>query len=99
MTRETIKSFILVVLVGLSFLLSYILWSYQPKYEMFYDASYITEADIGGKERTKNDIIRPTNIVFHHENLAEDVYGFILPKEIQTFFNEITTWELSNVEV
>lgn len=96
MNRETIKTFILVVLVGLSFLLSYILWSYQPKYELFYDASYINEADVGGKERTKNELIKPSNIVFHDEDL---LLGFVRPTDRQALFQEIQTWELTNVTI
>src|SRR5690625_2480396 len=94
MNRETIKTFILVVLVGLSFLLSYILWSYQPKYEMFYDASYINEADVGGKERTKNELIKPSNIVFHE---GDTLLGFVRPTDRQAFFQEIKTWELTDI--
>lgn len=92
MNRETIKSFVLFVLVGLSFLLSYILWSYQPKYEMFYDASYINEVDVGGKEHTKQELIKPSNIIFHIEN---DILGFIRPVDQNELFKEITSWGLS----
>src|SRR5690625_4753147 len=47
MSYETIKSFILVLLVGSSLFLSFILWTYQPNYELIYDASYVNEADVG----------------------------------------------------
>lgn len=96
MNRETIKSFSLFVLVSLSFLLSYILWSYQPKYEMFYDASYINEVDVGGKEVTKNELIKPSNIIFHVE---EDILGFIRPVDQHELFKEITSWSLSDLSV
>ena len=101
MNREMLKTFILCVLVALSFLLSYILWSYQPKYEMFYDADYISEADIGGKERTKNDLIRPKQIVFHNRQASpqEELLGFKKPSDEHLFYKEISTWSLSDIKL
>lgn len=94
MNRETIKTFILAVLVALSFLLSYILWSYQPKYEMFYDASYISEVDIGGKERSKSELIRPSEVVFHKDNV--NLLGFIRSSDEYIFYKDMTTWSLTD---
>src|SRR5690625_361828 len=102
MNRETIKTFILAVLVALSFLLSYILWSYQPKYEMFYDASYINEVDVGGTERTRNDLVRPSHIFFQQYNADLEMYdtlGFTRPSDEYTFYKEIATWSLTDVNV
>lgn len=97
MNRETVKTFILVVLVALSFLLSYILWSYQPKYETFYDANYISEADIGGKERSKAELIRPSHIVFHPSET--EVIGFTRSSDEYIFFKEISTWSLTDFSI
>lgn len=102
MNGETIKTFILAVLVALSFLLSYILWSYQPKYEMFYDASYISEVDIGGSERTKNDLVLPSHIVFQKYNAhlgKNDIFGFTNPSDEQIFYKEIASWSLADVNI
>lgn len=96
MNRETIKSFILAVLVGISFLLSYILWSYQPNYDLFYDASYISEVDVGGNERTKSDLIKPEKMMFH---FPSSVYGFILPTEQIELYKEITSWDLDEFSI
>ena len=94
MNRETIKSFILAVLVGLSFLLSYILWSYQPKYEMFYDSSYINEVDVGGKERKKNDLIKPAHVIFHRS--TNQIVGFKQPSDEYIFYKELSSWSLTD---
>lgn len=101
MNRDMLKTFILGVLVALSFLLSYILWSYQPKYEMFYDADYISETDIGGKERTKNDLILPKQIVFHNRQALpqEELLGFKKSSDENLFYKEISTWSLTDINL
>ncbi len=90
MNYETIKSFILFVLVGVSFLLSFILWSYQPNYESTYpDTSYVNEVDVGGKEKTKNELVEPNNMIFKK---GDTLQGFINPLERQKLYKEMTSW-------
>lgn len=96
MNYETVKSFILVVLVGISFLLSFILWSYQPNYDYFYEDSYVNEVDIGGVERSRNDLFKPKEIVFHHYN---NIYSFMRPIERESFYKELTSVVLYDVKV
>lgn len=96
MNYETIKSFILVVLVGISFLLSFILWSYQPNYDYFYEDSYVNEVDVGGVERSRNDLFKPKEIVFHNKN---KIFSFINPLEREKFYQEIASVVLYDVKV
>lgn len=91
MKYETVKSFILFVLVGISFLLSFILWSYQPNYESFRDTSYVNEVDIGGNEKTKNELIEPSEIIFRND---EKTTGFMNPIDRQSLYDDIASWEL-----
>src|SRR5690625_52348 len=93
MNYETIKTFILVVLVGISFLLSFILWSYQPNYEDFYDTSYVNEVDIGGNEKTKNELVGPIEVVFRN---GEIVKSFTNPVDRESFYKDITSWVLTD---
>ena len=95
MKYETIKSFILVVLVGVSFLLTFILWTYQPKYDQFYDTSYVNEVDVGGEEKTKNELIEPKSVMFHN---GETVSGFSKPIDRQRFFKDLASWVLYEYE-
>src|SRR5690625_1450285 len=95
MNYETIKTFILIVLVGISFFLTFVLWSYQPNYEDFYDTSYVNEVDIGGTEKTKSDLIKPDKVVFRN---AEKAQSFINPTDRQAFYKDLTSWVLNDYE-
>lgn len=96
MNYETIKSFILIVLVGISFLLSFILWSYQPNYDNVYDTSYVNEVDIGGSERVKSELIEPKEIIFH---VGDKVFSFISPMNQQAFFKDLASWVIYDSKV
>lgn len=96
MNIESIKTFLLVILVGASFMLSFALWSYQPKYESLYNPDYVSEIDVGGKERFIGELIEPSNIFFRTEDL---VYGFKRPAEQQKLFKALSTWVLYDVSV
>ena len=96
MNYETMKSFILFVLVGISLLLSFILWSYQPNYDYLYDASYVNEVDVGGQEKTKNELIEPTKIIFKNN---KEVNGFRDPHDMQIFYRDMASWVLYDYEI
>src|SRR5690625_1997411 len=96
MSYETVKSFILVVLIAISFLLSFILWSYQPNYDYLYSADYINEVDIGGDERGKNELLKPNKIILRE---GEEATGFYDMVEQQQLFQSIKSWELSDYKI
>lgn len=96
MKYETVKSFILFVLVGISFLLSFILWSYQPNYDSFSDTSYVNEVDIGGAEKTKNELVEPIEIIFRND---EKIASFIDPMERQSFYKDLASWVLYDYQI
>src|SRR5690625_2895965 len=91
MNYETIKSFILALLVATSLFLSFILWTYQPSYEFIYDASYVNEADVGGGERTKSDVIQANNIVFFQD---DHIFSFANPMKQNAFYKKMADWVL-----
>lgn len=91
MKYETIKTFILVILVGTSLFLSFILWSYQPNYKSLSDPDYVNEVDIGGTDRTRAELIEPVDIAFHS---TEDVFGFKRALERRLFYKDMQTWVL-----
>lgn len=93
MRIERIKSFVLIILVGLSLLLTFALWSNQADYDRMYDTNYINEVDIdlGGIELTKKDIIQPNQIIFKRE---DKFFSFINPVDRETLYRDMQSWVL-----
>ncbi len=91
MSFESIKSLVLFLLVGISLFLSFILWTYQPSYDQIYDTSYVNEANVGGREILKVDLIRPEHVLF---NENENIFGFEKPSDQNLFYEEMMNWTL-----
>ena len=93
MSYEGIKAYLLVILIGISVLLSIALWTYQPNYEQFQDPDYVNEVNIGGKEQDKKNLITPSSIVFHDN---QRVLGFEEPTERYELYESMNTWLMSS---
>ena len=61
---ENIKSVILTILVGISFLVTWNLWTYQPSYEELENADTVQEVSFSSKKDIK-DIVKPDQVIFH----------------------------------
>lgn len=98
MKLETVKSFILVVLIGISLILSYTLWSYQPNSNQTIGGEIVEEEmNVGGKsDITKQNLIKPSNIVFHTE---QGYYGFAEANAKDRMYRQMQEWVITNFEV
>src|SRR5699024_12626876 len=96
MKYESIKTFILVVLIFISFVLSFIVWSYQPNFESLSEESQVSEIDVGGEEKTKNELIEPIKIVFNNKG---NIKSFKEQKDRRAMYKELATWLMDVVEV
>ncbi|UJL46377.1 two-component system regulatory protein YycI [Virgibacillus sp. NKC19-16] len=96
MKLETVKTFILVILIGLSLLLTFGLWNYQPNYETQNQSSVINEVDIGGSgDETISTIVEPSEIIFHANNQH---FGYSNPSDLLNMYQDMQSWEMSNFE-
>jgi regulatory protein YycH of two-component signal transduction system YycFG len=95
MKLETVKSFVLVFLIGTSLLLTFGMWNYQPSVELLSDAKP-EDISLNGTEESIHTLIQPRQIIFHASNLH---YGFTDPVEQSNFFREIQQWGLFNFEL
>ncbi|MDC3415059.1 two-component system activity regulator YycH [Aquibacillus sp. 3ASR75-11] len=91
MKLETVKSFVLLGLVGLSLLLTLAIWTYQPKYETLDERSYINDTKLNGKEEAIKTIIEPLAIMFHYNDAD---YGFKSKSEEKKLYQAMQEWSL-----
>ncbi|HAM79194.1 YycH family regulatory protein [Ornithinibacillus bavariensis] len=98
MKLEVIKSYTLAILVGISFLLTFSLWSYQSNSPYLEEEGLVNEEeiDLGGTTVTKKSIVQPTSIIF---NKYDNYFGFSDPGEREDLYHDIQTWVLYNFRV
>ena len=97
MKFETIKSIILVVLIGVSLVLSLSLWSYQPNSERALSGEVVTnEMNVGGTtDETKRSIVKPSDIIFH---TADGPYGFTEATLRDQLYEDMQGWVITDFE-
>ncbi|MDY0394697.1 YycH family regulatory protein [Virgibacillus halophilus] len=95
MKFEVVKSYILVILVGMSLLLTFNIWSYKSDNELLLEkkGQYLNEADyyIEGDEQSKRDIVMPSEVIFQHQSKH---YGYKNPKKSLSMYKNMQTWTL-----
>lgn len=93
MKLETVKTIVLVVLIGISFFLTIGLWTYQPNNEQFLDDErLLEEADLGGTEETKQTLIEPNKMIFS----INDAYYGMDPQRIRNLYQDMQKWVFEN---
>lgn len=94
MTYEKVKSVILTILIVFSLVLTWNLWTYQPKIEKLENASTVQEVSLSPKKEIK-EIVKPDKIIFHSNNRH---YETITEQKVNDYVNEISTWDLDRLE-
>lgn len=91
---ENIKSIILGILIVTSLLLTWNLWTYEPRYEELQDTKTIQEVTLGPEKKVK-DIIRANQVMFH---LDQVYYGTMDDHEIGKIMDEVASWTMGNFQ-
>ncbi|AST93908.1 YycH family regulatory protein [Sutcliffiella cohnii] len=94
MTYENIKSIILTILVLVSLLLTWNIWTYQPAYEYIGREELIQDVAIKDKYDIST-LIRPMKLLFHHDGIH---YGTEEQQEIERLVKEIKRWRVQAIE-
>lgn len=94
MRYENIKSVILIILVLVSILLTWNLWTYQPNYDMMEKSNYVKEVTVSEKQEVQK-IVRPDQILFH---IKGQHYGINNTGEIDKVIKEIGQWTFFDVK-
>jgi regulatory protein YycH of two-component signal transduction system YycFG len=89
---ETVKSIILLLLVTLSIVFTFAIWTYTPRYEKSED---LPTVDISIANRMSYDeIIKPYKIIF---NYGEKLTGTLTATDIDYVMNELKKWGITEL--
>lgn len=91
---ETIKSIVLLLLVLLSVMFTFTIWTFSPNYELM-EQSQTVDVSIAEK-KTIDQIIKPYKII---TNLKDQVLGSVDPEKVDTILSEMGTWHLSDLQL
>ncbi|RWZ54694.1 hypothetical protein EQV77_13675 [Halobacillus fulvus] len=93
MKIETMKSVILVILIGFSLLLSVALWNYQPELESVDQDSTIENIRLEdvGEERTARQLIQPSKFIFHKDGTH---YSYEEHSDQFQAYSSLKDWQL-----
>lgn len=91
---ETIKSIILIVLIILSIILTFLIWTYTPKYKFIEDRATVDISIAEGLEKKDFDsIIKPYKLLL---NFKEGLKGTVDAEEIAPIIDVLKNWSISN---
>jgi regulatory protein YycH of two-component signal transduction system YycFG len=89
---ENIKSVILTTLVGISLLVTWNLWTYQPSYKELENADTVQEVSLSSKKEIK-DIVKPDQVIFHKGN---KYFGTSEDLELENIMTELSRWNFDH---
>lgn len=95
MKYETIKSIALLILVTFSILLTWMLWTYQPNYDVMEETGKTVEEVSLGEKKELGNIVRPERLFFHQ---GEKHYGTFDSFELEQTMKELSLWGFSEFE-
>lgn len=91
---EIIKSIILLLLIALSVIFTFAIWTYTPSYET---SENLPTVDISiAKRMSVDEIIKPYKAVF---NFEEKLTGTLNPTDIDYAVNELKKWGVSELDL
>ncbi|HHW36622.1 MAG TPA: hypothetical protein GXX18_05165 [Bacillales bacterium] len=93
---ETIKSILLALLVLLSLALTWGLWTFQPQYDFHQKVNNFQTVAIGEK-RQFNEIIKPTQFIYHQDGLHYGITDFVLTDELYQMVMDLRPLEYEHI--
>ncbi|WP_160724566.1 YycH family regulatory protein [Bacillus sp. USDA818B3_A] len=94
MRYENIKSGILTILVLVSILLTWSLWTYQPNYGTLEKSKTLEEVTVSEKQEVTK-IVRPDQVLFH---VKGQHYGINNPTELEKITKVLSSWTFYDVK-
>ncbi|EKN71509.1 YycH family protein [Neobacillus bataviensis LMG 21833] len=94
MRYENIKSGILTILVLVSILLTWNLWTYQPNYDTMEKNKYVAEVTVSEKQEVQK-IVKPDRVLFH---IKGQHYGTNNTAELEKMIKDMGRWSIFDVK-
>lgn len=94
MRYENSKSVILIILVLVSILLTWNLWTFQPNYETMEKSTNVAEVTLSEKQEVKK-IIKPDLALFH---IRGEHHGTTNVNELDKLIKEVSQWSFYDVK-
>lgn len=92
MNYENIKSLLLTLLVLMSLVLTWSLWTYQPNHGVIEKSKFVQDVNIGIKKEPTS-LILPERILFHKNNRH---YGTVEETRLKNIMNDIRLWNFTD---
>lgn len=94
MKYENFKSAVLMILVLLSIVLTWNLWTYQPNYETMQNSNYVSSVTVNDKQELPK-IIQPDMVIYH---VKGEQYGSSNLNDLDKLMKELSQWTFGNVK-
>lgn len=95
MSYESIKTVVLTILVLISIVLTWSLWTYQPQYDDFEKTEDLLEEITTNDTKDITSLIKPTKILFH---INDQHFSTFEESEVNKIMNLVKTWEIGELE-
>ncbi|MBM7704197.1 YycH family regulatory protein [Metabacillus iocasae] len=93
MKVESVKTVLLFFLVGISLVLTWNLWTYQPAYDVVDNTQFLQDV-VTTEERKLEEHIIPSKIVYHH---SSHIVGSTEDENVKSFMEDMKKWGFSKV--
>ncbi|HHY74910.1 MAG TPA: hypothetical protein GX497_17110 [Bacillus bacterium] len=96
MNFEKAKSIVLLLLVILSLVLTYGIWTFQPQYDFRHKTNLLHTVNIGEK-RQFNEVIKPIQFIYHHGGLHYRLTDYLLTNDVYQMVMNISGLEYEQI--
>lgn len=95
MIYESIKSLALTLLILISVVLTWSLWTYQPQYETIEKTNNIVKEVSTNNKKEIPNLVKPSKVLFHKN---DQHFGTFEESDINRMMKEIRTWEVRDIQ-
>lgn len=92
MNKESIKSIILTVLIGISLFFTWNMWNIQPPLDKFQNSTFFESVPIGDEKRSTSQVVKPLQLYIH---TPDSHFSTLDEQYMNSLWNEMQKWKYS----